>query len=353
MTNVPEACPQKRARKYLLVARIGAKSLHTQWLAAGVDRNYDVFLSSYDDEMPPVREDGVYFEYRSGSKVTGYAGFLREYADLIDRYDYIGFFDDDVEASPTCINGLFARCDQHDLKIAQPALSWDSHFTFACLLQQQRFGLRYLNFVEMMCPIFRRDVLERIAPLYMLGYESGIDLVWCNLVADGPRDFAVIDEFPVRHTEPVGGNKVANGFVDGRQYEDDIEAVLKLFRLPWLRATPFAAVDRAGRVVDSRMSLLRGALALLAAVPLRRPIGGRLRAVLVHLRHLWQGAAGNQRTVFPAGLADRMIGAQARARSRPAPRRPLPLVPLGGGRQADRRKAEPAEGGLALRREDR
>lgn len=354
---------EKRSRKYLLVARIGPKSLHTHWLAAGADRNYDVFLSSYDTSLPVVQGDGVHFEYRSGSKVAGYDGFLRENAEFISRYKYVCFFDDDIEALPSSINGIFSRCDQHNLKIAQPALTWDSHFTYACLLQQKRYALRYLNFVEMMCPVFRHDVLERIAPLYALGYESGIDLIWCNLVAEGPRDFAVIDEFSVRHTEPVGGNKVANGFDDGRLYEDDIHAILALFRLPWLRATPFSAISRSGREIRGRMGLLLWSLALLAAAPLRRPVAGRLRAILVHWRHLWLGAAGNVHTLFPAGSTGRFTRDGVRPSGTPmesAGRRlpmpgPVPASSFRSGlsRQADRREAVSAEGGLTFRREDR
>ena len=354
---------EKRARKYLLVARIGPKSLHAQWLATGADRNYDVFLSSYDASSPAIRGDGIYFEYRSGSKVAGYDGFLRDHVNFLRRYKYICFLDDDIEASPSSLNGIFSRCDQHNLKIAQPALTWDSHFTYACLLRQKRYALRYLNFVEMMCPVFRHDVLAQIAPLFALGYESGIDLVWCNLVAEGPRDFAVIDEFPVRHTEPVGGNKVANGFVDGRRYEDDIHAVLALFNLPWLRATPFSAICLSGRETNSRTSLLLWSLVLLAAAPLRGPTAGRLRAILVHWRHLWLGAAGNIRTKFPTGIAGRFTGYGARPSRKPMEpagrRAPMPgLVPAspfrsGLSRQADRREAIPVEGGLTFRREDR
>lgn len=360
-TNSAREGSGKKARDYLLVARIGLKSLHAQWLAGGADRNYDVFFSSYDAQIAPIQGDGVYFEYRAGSKVAGYDGLLREYSDFFSQYKYIAFFDDDIEASPACISGLFSRCDQHNLKIAQPALTWDSHFTYAALLQQRGYGLRYLNFIEMMCPIFRRDILERVAPLYALGYESGIDLIWCNLVAEGPRDFAVIDEFAVRHTEPVGGNKSANGFVDGRLYEDDIHAILALFQLPWLRATPFAAIDHAGREIRSPLRLLFGAFTLFAAAPRRQPVAARLRAIVVHLRHLWQGAAGNRRISLPAALVKSLADAQAQASARPreeAGRRPAPRrlpapYPLGLRRQADRREAEAVQSGLAFRRKDR
>jgi len=42
------------------------------------------------------------------------------------------------------------------------------------------FKLRHMTFIEMMAPVFRRDVLQQVRPLFELGFESGIDLIWCN-----------------------------------------------------------------------------------------------------------------------------------------------------------------------------
>lgn len=271
--------------RFLLVTRIGRKSQHRRWLD-GADRQFDVLLSAYDAEIPDPGGSGVTFERRPGHKVAGYDAFLRERRDLWTQYDYICLLDEDIAADTGTLNRMFRLCEAHDLKISQPALSHDSHFTYGALLRQRAWSLRYVNFVEMMCPVIRRDALERIQPLFSEGVESGIDLVWCNLVAEGERDFAVLDATPVRHTEPVGGNKAANGFAMGRRYEDDIGLLLERYDLPWLSCVPYAAVTARGRVVRSRAALFLAALELLAAVPRQRPLWPRLRSILVHLRHI-------------------------------------------------------------------
>ncbi|CAM5766707.1 hypothetical protein LMIY3S_01912 [Labrys miyagiensis] len=299
MSDVLIDPPFKTSKDYLLVSRIGRKSLHMRWLATADDRNFDVFLSCYDVTVPVTAGEGIRFEYRPGKKVAGYAGFMKEYASLLRDYKYICFFDEDIDVDAATIAGAFDLCRQHNLKIAQPALTWDSHFTFAALLQQPGFDLRYINYVEMMCPFFRQDILERVAPLYSLGFESGIDLVWCNLVSESPRDCAVIDRFPVRHTEPVGGNKAANGFVGGRIYEDDIYAVLKMFKLPWLRTVPFGGIEHSGRQTTSRLQLFLTAIPLLGAISQQKPFRWRLRAVMVYLYHLLLGPAANIKVSLP------------------------------------------------------
>jgi hypothetical protein len=299
MNDVSAGRSERKGKEYLLVSRMGRKSLHACWLAPASARNFDVFLSCYDPNVPAVTGEGIRFEYRKGKKVEGYSGFLSEYASLLRNYKYICFFDEDIDVNAEAISGAFDVCSKYNLKIAQPALTWDSHFTFAALLRQPGFELRYVNYIEMMCPFFREDILERIAPLYSLGFESGIDLIWCNLVSESPEDFAVIDRFPVRHTEPVGGNKAANGFVGRRIYEDDIYAILKMFKLPWLRTVPFSGVEQSGGRIAGRLHLFLAAIPLLGAVSLQRPFMYRLRAVLVYLRHLLLGPAPNIKVSLP------------------------------------------------------
>lgn len=275
-----------RPGRFLLVSRVGPRSLHGNWLAAGEDRGFDVFLSAYAPSVEAPDLPGVFFETRPGFKIAGYAGFMRDHADLLKTYDYVAFFDEDLDTSAAAIAGMFRLCRARRLKIAQPALTHDSHFTFAGLLQQPQFTLRYVNFIEMMCPIFRSDVLLRIRPLFERGYESGIDLVWCNVVHEGPRDFAVLDAFPLRHTRPVGNSKAENGFSEGKTYDDDIFAVLDAYGLPWLSLVPYEAETTDGRRVAGRFRLLTAAMRILRAVPRQKPFVARLHLVLIHLRHL-------------------------------------------------------------------
>jgi hypothetical protein len=279
--------------RFLVISRAGPDSLHREWCCPRADRSFDVLLSAYDSKVADPCQSGVVFEYRPGKKVAGYGEVLRDHADLIARYDYVALFDDDLLISARDMQRLFDIVALHQLKIAQPALSHDSYFTFAALLKNPAFRLRYVNYIEMMCPVFRGDVLNAIRPLYDLGFESGIDLIWCNLVATSLQDFAVIDDVTVRHTRPVGAHKSANGFIGSRRYEDDIYALLARFDLPWLSCVPYAGIRRNGTVTRRRSAFFWSSLALLFVVAQRSGLRGRLRSVAVYWKHLLSRPARN------------------------------------------------------------
>ena len=290
-----------RRSRYLLIARVGANSLHSEWLAPADARGFDVLLSSYDAAMAdPVLPD-VSFEHRPGSKVAGTAALLAAHAAMIARYDYVALFDDDLSIDATAITRLFELCAAHELKIAQPALSADSYFTYAALVQDPAFILRHVNYIEMMCPVFRADALARIMPLYAMGYESGIDLIWSNLVSTGPRDCAVVDAVTVCHTRQVGTSKAANGFVAGRHYEHDIRAILARFGLPWLSCVPYGGLTRNGTYVTARWRFLLSALRLVTAVPLKPGRRLRIRSILVYWKHLLTRPARNIPVLLDGG----------------------------------------------------
>ncbi len=281
------------ASRYLVISRVGSQSLHAHWCGPAANRGYDVLLSAFDPAVADPCQPGIVFEYRPGTKVAGYGDVMRANAELISRYDYVALFDDDLIISAADMKRLFDIAAEYQLKISQPALSHDSYFTFAALLHDPAFRLRYVNYIEMMCPVFRADVLAEIKPLYELGFESGIDLIWCNLVSTSPQDFAVIDAVTVCHTRPVGTYKTANGFTGGKRYEDDIYALLEKFDLPWLSCVPFAGIRHDGTVTRRRAAFLLSSLPLIFAADRRSNIRGRVRSIAVYWKHLLSRAPRN------------------------------------------------------------
>lgn len=290
------------ANPYLLISRVGAHSLHETWLGPVADRGFDVLLSAFDDNVVDPGQPDVFFERRAGSKVAGYGAVFEAHAELISRYAYVAVFDDDLSISAAALLQLFEIADAHDLKIAQPSLTHDSYFTYAGLLHNPAYRLRYVNYIEMMCPVFRADVFREIQPLYDMGYESGIDLIWCNLVATSPQDFAVIDDVCVRHTRPVGTLKAANGFTGTKRYEDDIHALLDRFNLPWLSCVPYAGIHRDGLVTRDRLELFVSSLRLAGAIGRCPDYRHRARSVAVHWKHLLTRKALN----VPISLASKV-----------------------------------------------
>jgi len=289
--------------RFLLVTRIGPKSLHQNWIGTPKTRQFDVFLSAYTGDAEEVQQEGVRNELRPGFKVEGYGGFINAHRALWERYDYICFWDEDLDTDTDTLNRMFAICAEARFKIAQPALSHDSHFTYAGLLQQKGFRYRHINYIEMMCPIFRTDALPAVETLYHSGYESGIDLIWCNLLFETPCDFAVIDDTPVRHTEAVGQRKEDNGFSTETRYEDHIHSLLNQYDLPWLSCNPYSGICNSGRIVSSRMQLFLAALGAFKSVTKQRPYWPRLRFVLVHLKHIAEARPQNLKRNLSQPLA--------------------------------------------------
>lgn len=286
----------------LLISRIGPRSLHSHWLGdPRAPRGFDVLLSAYDPAVVAPEGEGVSFEYRPGAKVEGYGALLREHRALLARYDYIALFDDDLLISADDLARLFAIVRAQGPKIAQPALTPESYYTYAALLRHPGFALRHMSYIEMMCPIFRADVLDRLTPLFELGYESGIDIIWSNLVWEHPRDLAVIDAVPVVHTQRVGGRKADNGFVGGRRYEDDIADILVRFGAEWLPCLPYGAVREDGTAVQGRGAMMRAALGLAGAVPLQQPMKMRARNLAVYWKHMLTAHARNIALDWPGG----------------------------------------------------
>lgn len=283
----------------LLISRIGPRSLHRHWLgelgpgAPDTPRGFDVLLSSYDPAVTVQEGEGVFFEHRPGSKVAGYGALLRAHRALLAQYDYVALFDDDLLIDSADLARLFAIVREHKPKIAQPALTPESYFTYAALLRHPGFMLRHMSYIEMMCPIFRADILDSLIPLFELGHESGIDIIWSNLVWEHPHDLAVIDAVPIVHTQRVGGRKADNGFVDGRRYEDDIAAILARFGAQWLPCLPYGGIRADGRAVKGRGAMMPAALGLARAVPLQRPMKMRARNLAVYWKHMLTARARN------------------------------------------------------------
>lgn len=270
-------------RPNLVITRAGPNSLHPHWLEPGAARNFDLLVSAYADGVDALGE-GVFHQHLPGYKVAGWKIILEQQADLISRYRNIALIDDDIMCDAAAISACFDAGDRHALDIWQPGLSWDSYFTYAGTLANPRMTLRYVNFVEMMCPFFSASALRQVAPLFALGWESGIDLVWCSLLPDPWMKCAVIDSIEVRHTRPVGKEKDRNGFSDTR-YEDAINACLAHFEMKWPSLIAYRGIDRRGKT-KSQMAVALQTLSLMGASRKSPTVKG-MRPILDHIRHQW------------------------------------------------------------------
>ena len=189
-------------RKNLVVVRCGPDSFHPAWLAGQSERNWDLLLCPYaespgdsDFPVPPVA---------SGQKWSGLHALLAR--DPIWRaYDYVWLPDDDLEISGSELSRFFDLCHRFDAKLAAPSLSEDSFFTYPITMHNRAFFARATNFVEIMAPCFRRDVLEAMLPTFATsrtGLGWGLDFAWPNLLEH--RGVCIFDAVQMRHGRAVG-----------------------------------------------------------------------------------------------------------------------------------------------------
>jgi len=216
-------------RRNLVIVRAGDASLHPSWLKA--ERNWDIIVNYYGDDPQLYRQNDVCRIDSKGPKWPALHELMEKIQDQIAPYDYIWFPDDDLACAPDTIDRLFDLCRAHDLELAQPALTHDSHIGVSITVANHAFLLRYTNFIEIMAPCFHRALLQRCWPTFATSLSGwGLDFVWPRQASD-PSKVAIIDALQIKHTRPHGGpnyNALKERGVDPHQEFADLLAREKI-----------------------------------------------------------------------------------------------------------------------------
>jgi hypothetical protein len=189
-------------RRNLVLARVGARSLHDRWLDGGA-RNWDLRLVPYE---PIEAGDGdhVVGDVIAGPKWSGLREVLNQWGGWRE-YDYVWMPDDDILATQDSIGSMFDAARGLELDLFAPALDEHSYFAHFITMRNRRFFARSVGFVEIMIPGFSTAALDKLLPTLDLsasGWGWGLDALWPKLL--GYRRIGIIDGTPVTHTRPVG-----------------------------------------------------------------------------------------------------------------------------------------------------
>lgn len=188
----------------LIIVTAGDHSLHSKWL--GGNQQFDLVVIYYGDS------EETYNKYKSESKLaTKNKGekwhLIRDFAEknfgLLINYDYIWLPDDDLNTSVNDVNLLFEMSKTFKLWLAQPSIS--GYINHEILKNTENSLLRFSNFIEIQCPLIRKDIFFKLSSSFKLTESGwGLDCLWPKML-DYPTDkIAIIDAVIVQHTRPTG-----------------------------------------------------------------------------------------------------------------------------------------------------
>jgi hypothetical protein len=163
-----------------------------------------VALSIYDElEVQPHEVN--YIHYHQGGKFQGVLAFLKEYKDVIEKYDYFWLFEDDLFLPFETLRRILSLLSIFPFELAAPALSYYSYFTWPITVQNTSFMFRCTDFVEVMMPIMSRDFLQRAAKSFDDNFSAwGHEWLWRKILQENGDLAAIFDCATVTHGRPFG-----------------------------------------------------------------------------------------------------------------------------------------------------
>ena len=197
-------------RPNLVILRAGPGSLHRSWWGDAPDapRNWDLCISVYDGDPEAVGAGAEYLTHQPEQRKFQAVFDLFHPESPLAAYDRIWLPDDDLLIGVADINRCFHLSRKYALDLAQPALRPGPDCFFVHPVTARRPGslLRYVGFVEIMCPLFSARALRLCLPTFRDAWSGyGLDFLWPSLLGGPQARIGIIDAVTMIHTRPIGG----------------------------------------------------------------------------------------------------------------------------------------------------
>ncbi len=241
-------------KSVLVILRCGDQSLHRPW--RNQDSRWDLAASYFGNDPDAQFPEAKYVHRYKGGKWDGIYNFCKSNPEILEKYDYFWFPDDDIAADPESLNRLFQIAGDNNFELAQPSLKRGSYCSHLITLHNSNFQYRNVNFVELMVPLVSREVFIRLLPLFEKARTGfGIDFVWNRFTSDPATAVAIIDAVQVKHTRAVGGALHAmikkTGVSSAQQEQDEF---LKPYNGVHKVLISFGGLTTRGRRTNGRFS---------------------------------------------------------------------------------------------------
>lgn len=249
-------------RRRLVFTSAGDRHGLAGWLPKG-GRDWDLLVAYYGDDPATYDWLAAHADQvvrRKGGKIQNLWSLWREEPALLAPYDHVWVADDDlVPREPEDIGRLFAVAEALDLWVCAPAFDPAGKMSFpATLPDDGGQDIRLVNFIEVTCPLFRRDKLESFLGVFdgsLVGY--GIDKWYSHhLGADQCLAFGLVDRIVMLNPTDAmkGGVREINRLQPLRDRVAEFEAACRRVGVP-LPAPPLRTLGRVTLAPDQRARL--------------------------------------------------------------------------------------------------
>lgn len=144
-------------KPWLLFTSAGDHSNVAQWLPG---RRYDVMVTYYGSKDFAWKDKVDIFRARPDCKFCNLQYARNQEPELFEKYTAIAVFDDDIQITPDGLNRVFQIREWYDLWITTPSMLPQYHKHYNSLrAEEHQSRVRLVPFIEMDCPIFRKDKL--------------------------------------------------------------------------------------------------------------------------------------------------------------------------------------------------
>lgn len=230
-------------KKCLVIATVAEDGFYN-WM--GTSEVFDLILVNFNPEgfsvsnIPPPEPE--YYYEDTGFKHHLYKRLI-ESRNLLDKYDWIWMPDYDVELEKSEIERMFRIAQEYNLNICQPSLTHDSYHSFPFVLNDPAKFMRYTNYVEIMCPLFKTEALKKVLWTFTVTYSGWAqDFLWAREL--NYERLAIIDDIQATHVKPVESQywQLPNGL----NADQELEIAVRLFGLDKEKFWPksIGAIDK-------------------------------------------------------------------------------------------------------------
>ncbi len=198
-------------RRRCIFTSVGDRGNVTTWLGSP-DRSWDLITCYYGDDSEAASRIAAVSDRhfrRKGSKFQNLHALHHADRSLLAPYEQVWVMDDDLLISPPDIERMFRIAEYWDLWVSQPAFDPRGKIAHPVTRPADESGqLRITSFVEVTCPLFRRDRLVHFLDEHYDGSLTGFGIDhWFGhaLGADRYAKFAVVDA--LRVLNPLDSSK--------------------------------------------------------------------------------------------------------------------------------------------------